>query len=290
MRVFAVEGSATMAGADASKLRRFADAVARLYRNNPYHNLHHAVDVTNTLAWLLTRPVWRERFTPNQTFWMLVAALAHDLDHPGLNNQWEIYNHTERARKYGNVSILEHHAVDMTRALLERPELQFYGEMTAAQVEEGLMLMRELILATDFAMHRDFLNQLSAALDAKGQAQGAQGLDMLLVAKALIKAADIANTSRPYAQAKVWGLRVMKEFWVQGKLEQQHGFPVGPFNDPSKINLNQAQAGFIKFAALELFELLARLEPAMDEMVQSLRNNVQLYQESDGQGRASLEE
>ena len=44
------------------------------------------------------------------------------------------------------------------------------------------------------------------------------------------------------------------------------------------MDLNQAQAGFIRFAALDLFNLLARVEPAVKVLVKALQDNVTLYQ------------
>jgi hypothetical protein len=49
-------------------------------------------------------------------------------------------------------------------------------------------------------------------------------------------------------------------------------------NDEERVDLNQAQAGFIRFAALDLFNLLARIEPALQVLVKALQDNVTLYQ------------
>jgi hypothetical protein len=291
MDIIAQEGSVSIVGADQRRLRNFVDAVSRLYHGNPYHNFHHAVDVTNTIAWMLTRRVFSQLLTANQAFWLLITAITHDVDHPGRNNQWEIYTHSPLAQKYNNLSVLERHSLDLTRELMNRPECQFHAPMSAGDVEEGLRLLEEAILATDFAMHRDFLAAFSAALkEEPGAIRNGTPQFQMLVCKALIKAADIANTTRPYPQARVWGLRVMKEFWAQGVLEKQHAFPVGPLNDPEKVNLNQAQAGFIKFAAMELYELLARLDPEMKELVDALKDNVHQYEDSEQKARASLKQ
>jgi len=285
------EGSVTIVGADVRKLRKFIEEVAKAYHGNPYHNFHHAVDVTNTIAWMLTRRVFSRLLTANQAFWLLITAITHDVDHPGRNNQWEIYTHSPLAQKYSNVSILERHSLDLTRDLMSKPEYQFHAPMSARDVEEGLKLLEDAILATDFAMHRDFLNIFVAALkEEPGAIRNGTPEFQLLVCKALIKAADIANTTRPYPQARVWGMRVMKEFWAQGELEKENAFPVGPLNDPDKVNMNQAQAGFIKFAAMELYELLAKLDPDMNELVEALKNNVHQYEATELKIRESLKQ
>jgi 3'5'-cyclic nucleotide phosphodiesterase len=273
------EGSAAKVHADWAKLTKFVDACSSLYHQNPYHNWHHAVDVTHTMAWMLTRPLFREQLPPADSFWLLIASIAHDLDHPGHNNQWEINIHSPRASKYNNLAVLEHHSLDLAAEMIAQPEMRFTETMNQADQKRGRDLMRDLILATDFAIHKDFLTAFGAALRDYPARRGFQDPDfVMMVLKALIKAADIANTTKPFAQAKMWGLRVMEEFWAQGRLEKAQSFPVGPLNDEERVDLNQAQAGFIRFAAMDLFDYLSALEPGMKVLVKALNENVSQYQ------------
>ena len=46
--LFAQEGSAQQLGVDAAKLRALIERVSRHYKQNPYHNFHHAADTVNT--------------------------------------------------------------------------------------------------------------------------------------------------------------------------------------------------------------------------------------------------
>ncbi len=279
LRLLDREGSARQVGADQVKLARFVDRCSHLYHRNPYHNWHHAVDVTHTMAWMLTRPVLRAQIPPTDAFWLMICAVTHDLDHPGHNNQWEINIRSPRAAKYDSIAILENHSIDLAADLIEQPELRFCESMSPEARARGRDLVRDLILATDFAIHKDFLAAFSAAVNDYPQRKDFRdpGFE-LLVLKALIKAADIGNTTKPFPQAKVWGLRVMEEFWAQGRLEKAQSFPVGPLNDEERVELNQAQAGFILFAPMDLFVLLAKVEPGIAEMVKSLKDNVARYQ------------
>ena len=45
------------------------------------------------------------------------------------------------------------------------------------------------------------------------------------------------------------------------------------------VKLNAAQAGFIRFAVKELFELLTRVDPGFEELVDTLNENLATYDE-----------
>ncbi|HUJ76588.1 MAG TPA: 3',5'-cyclic nucleotide phosphodiesterase [bacterium] len=274
-----LEGSARQVGADPARLGDFVRAIAERYRPNPYHNLQHAADVTNTMAWLLTRPTFHSHLPPNLRFWLLIGAIVHDVDHPGHNNQWEMYVRSSRAERYHNHSVLENHSLALARELLARPALRFQATMDPADVAQGERILEQVVLATDFAFHKPFMEHFGRLVAAAGRPVDFAPPDFLLeVGKALLKAADIANTTKPFPQAKLWGLRVMQEFWAQGRMEKQGDFPVGPLNDEDRVDLNLAQAGFIRFAALDLFQLLAQLEPELEPLVETLRENIRQYQ------------
>jgi hypothetical protein len=265
------EGSAAAVGADAQKLRTFVDEVSRRYRPNPYHNFNHAADVLHTVSWMLTRPALRRVFSPNQAFWLQVAAITHDVDHPGNTNQWELAIGSPLAKKYGSVSILERHSLDLTRDLLTGPACAFHGTMKGADAEEGGRLLEEAILATDFARHKEFLADL-------GTAVAATPVQRRIVAEALIKGADIANVTHAFDDAKQWAERVMEEFRAEGRMAMERSLPVAPLNDPARTSLVQAQIGFIRFAGLGLYELLARIDPGLGELVETLKGNLKRYE------------
>jgi hypothetical protein len=52
----------------------------------PYHNFHHAVDVTVSSYLILTACDARSQMKPVDAFSLMVAAIGHDAGHPGLTN------------------------------------------------------------------------------------------------------------------------------------------------------------------------------------------------------------
>ena len=56
----------------------------------PYHNHSHAADVTQSTHVLLQSPNLESVFTPLEIFAALFASSIHDVDHPGVTNQYLI--------------------------------------------------------------------------------------------------------------------------------------------------------------------------------------------------------
>ena len=59
-------------------------------KDNPFHNSMHAADVTQSTNVLLNTPALEGVFTPIEICGALFAACIHDVDHPGLTNQFLI--------------------------------------------------------------------------------------------------------------------------------------------------------------------------------------------------------
>jgi len=276
--LFHNEGSIEVLSIDQKILRRFIEKTSHHYRENPYHNFHHAVDTVNTIGWMFSLPVLRRNLPIHHKFLFLFTALIHDIEHPGHNNQWEINIQSTLARKYQNDAVLEKHSLSVTRNILSNPKYILLANVEEETVGAWMRIIEELVLATDFAAHRSFLDDFAAYLDAN-EFDFSNPQFLSWISRALMKAADIANTSKPFPEAMVWGKRVMMEFWAQGVMEKARNFPVGPLNDPETVKLNAAQAGFIRFAVLELFQLIAKVEPGFQLLVDTLNTNLAIYDE-----------
>lgn len=72
---------------------------------NPYHNSVHAADVTQAMHCFLQERSISPYLTPMEKMCALLAAVSHDLDHPGVNQHFLIATRSHLASLY-NVSIL----------------------------------------------------------------------------------------------------------------------------------------------------------------------------------------
>lgn len=67
---------------------------------NPYHNAVHAADVTQAMHCFLQESMILDHLTPLEIFCALLAAVTHDLDHPGVNQPFLIATSNHLAALY----------------------------------------------------------------------------------------------------------------------------------------------------------------------------------------------
>ena len=60
------------------------------FQSVPYHNHLHAADVTQSTHILLQSSALGEVFTPLEAMAAILACAVHDVDHPGVTNQYLI--------------------------------------------------------------------------------------------------------------------------------------------------------------------------------------------------------
>uniref|UniRef100_A0A183AC62 PDEase domain-containing protein n=1 Tax=Echinostoma caproni TaxID=27848 RepID=A0A183AC62_9TREM len=69
---------------------RYMNLVEEHYRAVPYHNRVHAADVVQSTHILLNAQALTSVFTDLEVLAVLFACAIHDVDHPGLTNQYLI--------------------------------------------------------------------------------------------------------------------------------------------------------------------------------------------------------
>jgi YesN/AraC family two-component response regulator len=75
---------------DDGVFQKFLKKIEEMYHENPYHNFLHSMDVTQfSYACLKTKQL-SEYFAPIDKLILMFSAICHDLDHPGLNNNYQI--------------------------------------------------------------------------------------------------------------------------------------------------------------------------------------------------------
>lgn len=204
-------------------LDRFLRAVKDLYKpSNPYHNWLHAVDVTQATFCYLVHFECFSKLSRLEWLALLVAALCHDLAHPGVNNAHLISSRSELAVIYNDRSVLENFHASSLFQLLKRDDVNIFASLTKPQLKSVRKAITGCILATDMANHFDYLSKMSVKVKAstsRAEWSLSDGEERLLLMQCVIKMADISNVARPWEVSVEWARRISEEFFLQGLLQ-----------------------------------------------------------------------
>ena len=112
-----------------STLRKFLRALIGGYHDNPYHNFRHAFCVFHVCYNVVRMTAIREILGSTDVLSLLVAALVHDVDHPGVNNDFLIRTRDELALLYNDHSVLEHHHASTTFHMLQDDAINIFAAL-----------------------------------------------------------------------------------------------------------------------------------------------------------------
>uniref|UniRef100_A0A8C0XLQ3 PDEase domain-containing protein n=1 Tax=Castor canadensis TaxID=51338 RepID=A0A8C0XLQ3_CASCN len=193
--------------------------------------------------------------TPLDIMLGLLAAAAHDVDHPGVNQPFLIKTNHHLASLYQNMSVLENHHWRSTIGMLRESRLLAHlpKEMTQ-DIEQQL---GSLILATDINRQNEFLTRLQAHLHNK-DLRLEEAHDRHFMLQIALKCADICNPCRIWEMSKQWSERVCEEFYRQGDLEQKFELEISPLCNQQKDSIPSIQIGFMTYIVEPLFREWAR--------------------------------
>ncbi|OXB68425.1 hypothetical protein ASZ78_010046 [Callipepla squamata] len=259
---------------DMVTLHRFLVMVQEDYHSqNPYHNAVHAADVTQAMHCYLREPKLANFLTPSDIMLGLLAAAAHDVDHPGVNQPFLIKTKHHLASLYQNVSVLENHHWRSTIGMLRESRLLAHLPKEVTQdIEQQL---GSLILATDINRQNEFLIRLKSHLDNQDlRLEDARDRHFML--QIALKCADICNPCRLWELSKQWSERVCEEFYRQGDLEQKFELEISPLCNQQKDTIPSIQIGFMTYIVEPLFERWAQFTgdtPLSENMLNHLRRN-----------------
>ncbi|XP_056150147.1 cAMP-specific 3',5'-cyclic phosphodiesterase 7B-like [Lampris incognitus] len=247
---------------DIVKLLRFLGMVQEDYHShNPYHNAVHAADVTQAMYCYLKEPKLAEQLSPLDVFLGLMAAAAHDVDHPGVNQPFLIKTRHHLASLYQNTSVLESHHWRSTVGMLRESGL--LSHLPSKMRQDMEQRLGSLILSTDISRQNEFLSNFRDHLDN-------QDLDLQhaphrhFILQIALKCADVCNPCRVWELSRRWSERVCEEFYRQGDLERKFDLEISPLCNQQADTVPTIQIGFITYIVEPLFEEWHRFtEPSL---------------------------
>lgn len=228
-----------------TELHGFVSSVAAMYQDNPFHNFEHASHVTMSVVKLLSRIVspniefdgeddasklhdqtYGIASDPLTQFTVVLSALIHDVDHPGVPNTQQVSEQTPLAKHYKNKSIAEQNSVDKSWILLiegNYPNLRKAIYRTESEFKRFRQLLVNTVMATDI-MDKELGASRKARWDKAfdeslhEDRETAANRKATIVIEHIIQASDIAHTMQHWHIYRKWNGRLFEEMYKVGSV------------------------------------------------------------------------
>ncbi|NXQ99622.1 PDE4C phosphodiesterase, partial [Sagittarius serpentarius] len=249
-----------------------------------YHNNIHAADVAQSTHVLLSTPALEAVFTDLEIMAAIFASAIHDVDHPGVSNQFLINTNSELALMYNDASVLENHHLAVGFKLLQEENCDIFQNLSKKQRQSLRKMAIDMVLATDMSKHMNLLADLKTMVETKKVTSLGVLLldnysDRIQVLQNMVHCADLSNPTKPLELYRQWTERIMVEFFRQGDREREKGMEISPMCDKHIASVEKSQVGFIDFIAHPLWETWADLvHPDAQEILDTLEDNREWYQ------------
>ncbi|RUS83329.1 hypothetical protein EGW08_008907 [Elysia chlorotica] len=256
------------------------------HRDNPYHNAIHAADVTQSTHVLLSATALENVFTDLEILAAIFSCAIHDVDHPGLTNQYLINTSSELALMYNDESVLENHHLAVAFKLLQEDNCDILANLSKKQRQSFRKMVIDMVLATDMSKHMTLLADLKTMVETKKVAGSGVLLldnyqDRIQVLQNMVHCSDLSSPTKPLDLYKLWVDRLMGEFFRQGDLERQQGLDISPMCDRHTATIEKSQVGFIDYIVHPLWETWADLVyPDAQDILDTLEDNRDWYHSS----------
>ncbi|KAK2859313.1 hypothetical protein Q5P01_003933 [Channa striata] len=239
-----------------SALISFLDSLEVGYSKykNPYHNLMHAADVTQTIHYLLVKTGMVHWLTDLEIFAIIFAAAIHDFEHTGTTNNFHVQTRSETAMLYNDRAVQENHHVSAAYRLLQsEDELNILVNLSKDDWRELRTLVVEMVLATDMSCHFQQVKAMKSLLQQPEEIDKPKALSLLL------HTADISHPAKCWELHHRWTSSLLEEFFQQGDKEAELGLPFSPLCDRKSTMVAQSQIGFIDFIVDPTFTVMTEM-------------------------------
>uniref|UniRef100_A0A8C8E086 Phosphodiesterase n=1 Tax=Oryzias sinensis TaxID=183150 RepID=A0A8C8E086_9TELE len=249
-----------------------------------YHNNIHAADVVQSTHVLLSTPALEAVFTDLEIMAALFASAIHDVDHPGVTNQFLINTSSELALMYNDASVLENHHLAVGFKLLQEENCDIFENLSKKQKDSLRKMVIDMVLATDMSKHINFLADMKTMVETKKVTNLGVLLldnysDRIQVLQNMVHCADLSNPTKPLELYRKWTDRIMVELFTQGDREREKGMEISPMCDKQNASIEKTQVGFIDYVVHPLWETWADLvHPDAQEILDTLEDNREWYQ------------
>jgi len=266
--------------------KAFLKEISGKYLDNTYHNYKHGYDVAHTVWRLVSVPGLNLVFSHLEFLSLIVAAVAHDVGHPGVNNLYLVKAKNELALLHNDRSPLENMHCAVLYDVLSRPATNIFVNFTDKQWRDSRKIILGVILGTDMSHHFEQISKTQLFLEVNGDDTAkfcsgqkdtieafAEEKDRMFILEICLHCADISNPFKPFKICAKWADLVVEEFSRQGEREEREGLEISPMMDRKTINLCNMQMGFIEFVVAPLIIAFISIFPPHYQMGFNMSDN-----------------
>jgi len=214
----------------------------------------------------------------------IIAGLAHDVAHPGLNNKFIVNSRDDIAIVYNDRSVLENMHASKAFDIMRKEDCDILKNFSFEDWTSIRKIVIGMILETDMAKHFEVLGKFRSRVSTLSDIDLQKSEDKEFIMNMAIKCADIGHTAKCTELHEKWTAFVCEEFFHQGDLEKDRGLPVSMYCDRNNTDIPKSQAGFIKNICLPLYESWSNYlgsENVYKNCLDQIRINLKNWEEKD---------
>ncbi|KAL5273625.1 PDE8B family protein [Megaselia abdita] len=262
------------------------------HQQNSYHNSSHAADVMQATGAFINQLAKKDFVMDRMDEAIaLIAAAAHDIDHPGRSSAFLCNSKSPLAVLYNDLTVLEsHHAATMFKLTLGDDKINIFKNLDKESYKSARAVIIDMILATEMTRHFEHLAKFVSVFGSDVEARDVQMEDegQVLIRRMLIKVADVSNPSRPQPYCVEWARRIAEEYFTQTDEEKSKGLPiVMPMFDRATCSIPKSQIGFIEYIIQDMMHAWNGFID-MPELITYMQYNYSQWKKFEEQGILTL--
>lgn len=248
---------------------------ANYHVHNSYHNSTHAADVLQATSVFLQKPDVKAVLDHTDEVASLIAAVVHDVDHPGFTNSHLCNAGNELAVLYNDIAVLEsHHAAMAFKLTAKDKKSDIFQNIAVEQFKLVRQSVIDMVMATEMKQHFEHLTKFNnnfnkrhsihedtASTNGRGTPESTTSNinfsspeNKGVMRRMLIKCSDIGNPARPNKLCQTWAYRIAEEYFKQTEEEQKRNLPiVMPVFDRKTCNVPKSQIFFMDYFVMKLY-------------------------------------
>ncbi|XP_016929321.2 high affinity cAMP-specific and IBMX-insensitive 3',5'-cyclic phosphodiesterase 8 isoform X2 [Drosophila suzukii] len=269
---------------------------AHYRKGNTYHNSTHAADVMQATGAFITQLTNKDMHVMDrmEEATALIAAAAHDVDHPGRSSAFLCNSNDALAVLYNDLTVLEnHHAAITFKLTLGDDKINIFKNLDKETYKSARSTIIDMILATEMTRHFEHLAKFVSVFGGEEPREHNPQTDeetSILMRRMLIKVADVSNPARPMQFCIEWARRIAEEYFMQTDEEKQRHLPiVMPMFDRATCSIPKSQIGFIEYIIQDMMHAWESFID-MPQLITYMQINYSQWKKYDEQGVNTLAE